>query len=215
MSAAGLLLAFALTAGGEPAPVEASACVRVRELPVGEASIVQERCGDGARLRICRGERCEPLACAGEAAVPPEASLDTLLPLVDGRQRGVLVVFRLGEGGHLVLRPVISAEGGPVCVGGAKVEEAMAEADREARRSLRPGEHLGARGGKVETRGDRVRLTTGIYRPKDPNCCPTGGMLQTELALSGGRLELRGVERLPPATDAPATKAPQPTETTK
>ncbi len=195
MTPSSFVLALALAAGGEPAPATPSACRTIDELPVGDASLVHERCGQVDAVKLCRKGACEPLPCVEAATVPPDAWVDSILPIRDGKVRGALAVYRVGEGGHLELRPVLPVRGEPVCIGGPKVDGAMKQAQDAARKKLRSGEHLGGRGGQLRAERDRILITRGIYAEHDAGCCPTAGTVRVELQLRGGRLHLRGVKR--------------------
>jgi hypothetical protein len=44
----------------------------------------------------------------------------------------------------------------------------------------------------------RMQATTGLYRSKDANCCPTGGTADIRLRLEGNRLVLASLKVGPP-----------------
>ena len=59
---------------------------------------------------------------------------------------------------------------------------------------LAPSEVL--RGGSPSVRGDSLIVESEIQEPDDPNCCPTGGVVQSRYSLDQGVLKIASTKRL-------------------
>jgi hypothetical protein len=57
-------------------------------------------------------------------------------------------------------------------------------ADLRKPKLLNPGEEL--RNGYYKFNGESFDFEAGIYRPQDPECCPTGGAYHAQLKLQAG-----------------------------
>ena len=201
------LLAFPGTCSAQPAAAVATAddCRPVQSVElVGAAAetflVVHRRCDDGDDVAICDGRSCRPDPCAPAGFAHPtgraesaDGWVEATLPMPrKGGAQDVLVVRRVGNGGYPQIAHYFVEGGQPVCHNAVGLEGLLGSAAA----ALGDQESFGFRGGLIDVFGGRLILTKGIYRPEDPNCCPSGGFLRIFARPRGANFAFERAERL-------------------
>lgn len=201
---AGLLILVALgLLVLSPSLAAASPCREVAVATLGNAqrgaSVHHLQCGELDRVEVCEGRHCGSSSCAPAATMPEqvltapvEGWVDPLLTVPNANgDTDVLVVRRYGQGAYPSVTHHRWGNGEPQCQPLAHPEELLQAGEA----LLRSGESFGFRGSRLLVEHGELVIIRPIYRQEDPNCCPSGGMVEIRAKPRGWHWEVTAVER--------------------